>query len=98
MNLLNPATGLYAVGFFARLSYALARSPVLPLFAMYFGAGPEAIGWVVGISTVTGILFKLPSGALSDVIGRKKTMLVGLVVFAVVPFTYLFVRDSFLLT
>jgi MFS transporter, DHA1 family, multidrug resistance protein len=55
MNSLNPFMGIYAVGFFARLSYALARSPVLPLFALYFGAGPEAIGWVVGISTVTGI-------------------------------------------
>jgi MFS family permease len=75
------------------MSYALARSPVLPLFALYLGAGPEAIGFAVGVSTVTGIFFKLPSGALSDVIGRKKTMLIGLVVFAVMPFTYLFVRD-----
>ena len=89
--------GIYAVGFFARMSYALARSPVLPLFALYFGAGPEAIGWVVGISTVTGIFFKLPAGAISDVIGRKKTMLVGLVVFAVMPFTYLWVKNVQLL-
>ena len=62
---------LYAVGFFARLSYALARNPALSLFALYFGAGPEAIGWMVGISTVTGIFFKLPAGALSDVIGSR---------------------------
>jgi len=98
MSTANSFLGLYTVGFFARLSYALARSPVLPLFALYFGAGPEAIGWVVGISTVTGIFFKLPAGALSDVIGRKRTMLVGLVVFAVMPFSYLLVRDVFLLT
>ena len=44
----NSFLGLYAVGFFARLSYALARNPVLSLFALYFGAGPEAIGWIVG--------------------------------------------------
>lgn len=94
---LSPFTALCSVGFFARLSYALARSPVLPLFALYLGAGPEAIGFAVGISTVTGIFFKLPSGALSDVIGRKKTMLIGLVVFAVMPFAYLFVRDYHLL-
>jgi len=31
----------------------------------------------VGISTVTGIFFKLPSGALSDVIGRRRTLLMG---------------------
>ncbi len=84
---------LCSVEFFARLSYALARSPVLPLFALYLGAGPAAIGFAVGVSTVTGIFFKLPAGALSDVIGRKKTMLFGLVVFAIMPFTYLVIRN-----
>lgn len=97
MNPLGSLLSLCAVGFFARLSYSLARSPVLPLFALYLGAGPETIGWVVGISTVTGIFFKLPSGALSDVIGRRKTMLVGLVVFALMPFAYLWVKDTVLL-
>jgi MFS family permease len=92
-RILSPFTALCTVGFFARLTYALARSPVLPLFALYLGAGPEAIGFAVGISTVTGIFFKLPSGALSDVIGRKRTMLIGLVVFAVMPCAYLFVSD-----
>ena len=61
---------------------------MLPLFALYLGASPEAIGFIVGISTVTGIFFKLPSGALSDIIGRKKTMMIGLLVFAVLPFSY----------
>ncbi|MDO8283061.1 MAG: MFS transporter [Thermodesulfovibrionia bacterium] len=93
----SPFASLCTVGFFARFSYALARSPVLPLFALYLGAGPEAIGFVVGISTVTGIFFKLPSGALSDVIGRRKTMLIGILVFAVMPFAYLFVTDYSLL-
>lgn len=96
-KLLSPFTALCTVGFFARLSYALARSPVLPLFALSLGAGPEAIGFAVGISTVTGIFFKLPAGALSDIIGRKRTMLIGLVVFAVMPFTYLLVHNYGLL-
>ena len=94
---LSPFTALCSVGFFARLSYALARSPVLPLFALYLGAGPGAIGFAVGISTVTGIFFKLPAGALSDVIGRNKTMLIGLLFFAFTPFTYLFIKDYNLL-
>jgi MFS family permease len=97
ISVLSPFTALCTVGFFARLSYALARSPVLPLFALYLGAGPEAIGFAVGISTVTGIFFKLPSGALSDVIGRKRTMLIGLLFFAFMPFAYLLVRDYYLL-
>jgi MFS family permease len=97
MALLNQYNSLCAVGFLARFSYALARTPVLPLFALYLGAGPEAIGFIVGISTVTGIFFKLPSGALSDLIGRKKTLLAGLVVFAVMPFTYLLASNYQLL-
>jgi MFS transporter, DHA1 family, multidrug resistance protein len=89
----TPFTALCTVGFFAKFSYALARSPVLPLFALYLGAGSEAIGFAVGISTVTGIFFKMPAGALSDVIGRKRTMLIGLVIFAVMPFAYLFIDN-----
>lgn len=84
---------LCSVGFLARFSYALARNPVLPLFAVFLGAGPEAVGLAVGISTVTGIFFKLPAGALSDVIGRRRTMLAGLYFFALAPFAYFLVGD-----
>ncbi len=85
---------LCAIGICARFSYALARTPVLPLFALYLGAGPEVIGWVVGISTVTGIFFKLPSGALSDWIGRGRTLFLGLLIFALIPFAYLLVWST----
>ncbi|MGD9819758.1 MAG: MFS transporter, partial [Desulfomonilaceae bacterium] len=61
-------SGLCAVGFLARASYGLARTPVLALFAASFGVGPEAIGLAVAISTVTGVFFKMPAGVLSDVI------------------------------
>lgn len=87
-------TTLCSVGFLARFSYALARNPVLPLFAVFLGAGPEGVGLAVGISTVTGIFFKLPAGALSDVLGRRKTMLAALCFFAFVPFAYFWV-DSY---
>ncbi|MBI5519798.1 MAG: MFS transporter [Desulfovibrio sp.] len=92
MHPLAALTGLNAVGFLARFSYALARNPVLPLFALFLGAGPEAVGLAVGISTVTGIFFKMPAGAISDVIGRKRTMLAGLLVFGLLPFAYLFIE------
>jgi hypothetical protein len=57
---------LFSIGFLARFSYALARNPVLPLFAAALGAGPEGIGLAMGISTVTGIFFKMPSGVRSS--------------------------------
>lgn len=95
MNIIfsSTFTGLCTVGFLARASYALARTPVLALFAASLGAGPEAIGFAVAISTVTGIFFKMPAGVLSDVIGRTRTLFMGLAVFAVVPFAYLFVSS-----
>ncbi|HBG21183.1 MAG TPA: MFS transporter [Desulfobulbaceae bacterium] len=85
--------GLCLSGFLAKASYALARTPVLALFAASFGAGPEAIGFAVAISTVTGIFFKMPAGVVSDIIGRRRTMMIGLLFFAVIPFLYLFVHS-----
>lgn len=85
---------LCTVAFLARFSYALTKNPMLPLFALFLGAAPEAVGLAVGVSTVTGILFKLPAGALSDVVGRRRTMLAGLVVFGLIPLAYFFI-DSY---
>ena len=90
---LTSLAGLCAVGFLARASYALARTPVLALFAVALGAEPEAVGLAVGISTVTGVLFKMPAGVLSDVVGRSRVLLLGLCVFAFVPFAYLWIES-----
>jgi MFS family permease len=80
---------LCAAGFVAYCSYAICRTPLLPLFARHLGAGPSLIGFVMGASTLTGIFVKLPAGALSDVLGRRRLLIAGAVVFAVLPFTYL---------
>ena len=80
---------LCAAGFVAYCSYAICRTPLLPLFARELGAGPSLIGFVMGASTLTGIVVKLPAGALSDVFGRRRLLLAGALVFATLPFTYL---------
>jgi len=85
------------IDFSARLSYNVARTPLLPLFALFLGASPSLIGIIVGASTVTGIFLKAPSGALSDHIGRKKMLLFGAFLFAVMPFSYIFVATAWLL-
>ncbi len=69
----------------------MARTPILPLFAAALGAGPEAIGLVVGASTITGIFFKAPAGAMSDAVGRGRTLLLGALIFAFTPFAYVFI-------
>jgi MFS family permease len=80
---------LCAAAFLAYGSYAICRTPLLPLLARDLGADLRLVGVIVGASTVTGIVLKLPSGALSDVLGRRPLLVAGALVFAVTPFTYL---------
>lgn len=82
---------LCAAGFVAYCSYAICRTPLLPLFARELGAGPSSIGFVMGASTLTGVFLKLPAGTLSDLLGRRRLLIAGATVFATLPFTYLVV-------
>src|SRR5882762_4497911 len=90
---MNAFAAIVFASLLSRLGYQMARSPVLPAFAADLGALPEFIGVIVAASTVTGVFFKLPSGALSDVLGRKRMMVLGALFFAVPPFLYPFVGD-----
>ncbi|MGB3397540.1 MAG: MFS transporter [Nitrospira sp.] len=84
---------LCTLGVFCFISYNLVRMPVLSLFAESLGAGPERIGLIVSVSTITGVLLKLPSGALSDIYGRKMLLRIGVVAFGLPPFIYPFISD-----
>ena len=77
---------LCGVGLFAFISYNLVRMPVLSLFAQSLGASPEAIGFIVSASTLTGVFLKWPAGALSDLYDRRWLLLIGLLAFALPPF------------
>jgi len=91
--LARPFILLCGIGLFAFISYNLVRMPVLSLFAQSLGAGPEAIGFIVAASTLTGVFLKWPAGALSDLYDRRWLLLVGLLAFALPPFCYLLVTD-----
>src|SRR5213594_2240266 len=90
---MNAFVAILFASLLSRLGYQMARSPVLPAFAADLGALPELIGIIVAASTITGVFFKLPAGALSDVLGRKRMMVLGALFFAVPPFFYPFVDD-----
>jgi MFS family permease len=90
---MNAFAAIVFASLLSRLGYQMARSPVLPSFAADLGALPELIGVIVAASTLTGVLFKLPSGAISDVLGRKRMMVLGALFFAAPPFVYPFVHD-----
>jgi MFS family permease len=86
------------VGIFSFISYNMVRMPALSLFAESLGASPERIGLIVSVSTLTGVLLKLPSGALSDIYGRRFLLQIGVVAFGLPPFLYPFITDVDALT
>lgn len=81
-------------GAVGRFGYQMARSPVLPLFGHSLGATGAYLGLIVAASTLTGVLVKLPAGALSDLWGRRVLLRLGAVFFAVPPFLYVFVHSA----
>ncbi|MEA3253691.1 MAG: MFS transporter, partial [Chloroflexota bacterium] len=94
MSKLRLFINISLVDFSARLSYNVARTPLLPLFALALGASPSLIGVIVGASTITGIFLKAPAGALSDSIGRRQMLIFGACVFAFMPFSYTIVTAA----
>ncbi|MCX5725175.1 MAG: MFS transporter [Nitrospirae bacterium] len=91
-------TLLCTVGVFCFISYNMVRMPVLALFAESLGASPERIGLIVSVSTLTGVFLKLPSGALSDIYGRRYLLQIGVIAFGLPPFLYPWVTDLDTLT
>ncbi|EAK0433288.1 TPA: MFS transporter [Campylobacter lari] len=58
--------------------------PVLSLYALNLkGANEFLVGLLVGVYALTQMALQVPFGMISDKIGRKKTMLIGLVVFII---------------
>jgi len=52
--------------------------PVLPLYAEHFGATSVQIGWLVGIFSLAQFFFAPIWGKVSDRVGRKPVLLLGL--------------------
>lgn len=84
---------LCGAGLLAYGSYAMCRSPLLPLLARELGAAPPMVGVVMAASTVTGVFLKLPAGTWSDIVGRTPLLMTAAIIFAVLPFTYLTVAS-----
>jgi len=79
------------MGFFAILSSTMSKSPVLKPFSLSLGTPADWVGVVAAASTIPGVLISLPAGSLSDILGRRKFLLLAGFVFASAPFLYLLV-------
>jgi MFS family permease len=79
------------MGGLAIFSSTMAKNPVLPLFIRSLGVPVSTVGFIAAASTVVGIVVSLPAGVLSDIIGRRRVILIAAIVFATAPFFYLLV-------
>ncbi|TKX32231.1 MFS transporter [Campylobacter aviculae] len=70
--------------------------PVLSLYALKLeGANEFLVGFLVGIYALTQMILQMPFGILSDKIGRKKTLLIGLVIFIIGSLICSFAHDIY---
>ena len=91
---ISPFILLCIVGGLAIFSSTMAKSPVLPLFIRSLDVPMGTVGFIAAASTVVGIVVSLPAGILSDIIGRRRVILIAAIVFASAPFLYLLVTQS----
>jgi MFS family permease len=80
---------LCIMGLFAILSSTMSKNPVLKPFASSIGTPDDLLGVVAAASTIPGILISLPAASLSDILGRRKMLLISAFIFASAPFLYL---------
>jgi MFS transporter, DHA1 family, multidrug resistance protein len=90
---LSPFLMLCIMGGLAIFSSTMAKNPALPLFIRSLGVPVSTVGFIAAASTLVGIIVSIPAGILSDVIGRRRVILIAAVVFATAPFLYLLVTQ-----
>jgi MFS transporter, DHA1 family, multidrug resistance protein len=88
----SPFILLCIMGGLAIFSSTMAKNPALPLFIRSMGVDVSTLGFIAAASTVVGIIVSLPAGILSDLIGRRRVILMAAVVFATAPFLYLIIN------
>jgi len=90
---ISPFILLCIMGGLAIFSSTMAKNPVLPLFIRSLDVPMGTVGFIAAASTVVGIVVSLPAGILSDIVGRRRVILIAAVVFASAPFLYLLVTQ-----
>ena len=68
-------------------------SPIMPLYAENLGATFTQIGLLTSAWSIARFIFSTPAGQLSDTVSRKKVIMGGLFVYAVVSLLYIIAWD-----
>ena len=79
-KLIAPLSVIIALRFFGLFV-------VLPVISVYAwnleGSTPQLVGFVIGGYAITQMIFQVPFGMLSDKIGRKYAIVIGLIIFII---------------
>ncbi|HEX2189860.1 MAG TPA: MFS transporter, partial [Longimicrobiaceae bacterium] len=73
----SPLTIVFLTVFLDLVGFGIVI-PLLPLYAERFGAGPVAVTWLVAVYSLMQLVFAPWWGSLSDRVGRRPVLLVGL--------------------
>jgi len=79
-----PTFGNKNVRLYYILTIFLSANFILPNWVFYFGRfiSIPAIGLIDGLSKIVAVVLEVPSGAVSDLLGKKKTLIMGNMFFA----------------
>ncbi len=62
--------------------------PTLPLYVQHIGGNQRDVGLIIGIFTLSSVLFRPLAGNLIDTYGRRTLLLIGVLIFCSAPIFY----------
>jgi DHA1 family multidrug resistance protein-like MFS transporter len=84
---------LYLSVFVAVLGFSLV-APFFPHYVMDLGASYSMLGIIISVYGAVQLLTQIPIGRLSDQIGRRKILLLGLATFSFLPLLYIYAKSA----
>ncbi len=83
----------YLAIFVAVLGFSLV-APFFPHYVMDLGASYTMLGFIVSIYGAVQLFTQIPIGRLSDQMGRRKILLLGLATFSFLPLFYIYAKSA----
>lgn len=63
--------------------------PYWSLYILELGVSKTLLGIIFMTETIAQLIFQIPGGVLTDILGRKKMIVLGSILRAVSPFIYI---------
>jgi DHA1 family multidrug resistance protein-like MFS transporter len=87
---------IYLSVFVAVLGFSLV-APIFPLYVINLGASYTLLGFIISIYGAVQLITQIPIGRISDKVGRKPLIILGLIFFTLLPPLYIYATNAILL-